>query len=681
MVGDGNKAAVSGTTTIASGAPIHIVSTDNGYFVFRVLKGMVIQKITISDEATPIDPATVVKPNIVTVAAAENGTVKVDKVQAFEGDVVTVTATPADGFALEAITVKAADESAIEVSAENTFVMPAQAVTVSATFTDTRVIYDFAAAAAAGENPANLNGGSANGAVFYGWESESKTYSKRQDYKGYTWAEGSVLPTECHVWRRSDRINGNMTAADAEVKGLNCPNQREMAINGLKAGQKVVIEYTGEGQMLYATGYDPANATAEPNTVAIVGDGNKAAISGTTAIPSGTPIHIVSTDNGYFVFRVLKNMVITKITISEETPIDPATVVKPNKVTLGTAEGGTIKVSQAQAFEGDKVYATFTPAEGYSPSGIVPTVKNDADEDVTSSITFGEDETGSYLIMPAFNITVSVVFQQLPKFYIIGGEKDWKLDDMTEMTYNKETDKYEYEIAPTTTIYFAFSDKQFTAEEAAAADAWKIFNSTNRYSLGAGDINATLNEIKSLTKGVDGAIILKKVKEGTSYKISVEKDFSAVTITGEEAPVLPYVVAGSSTELFGTAWDAAAEANAMKLNETTGKYEITYSNVTLSAGDILYKIVKDGSTWLPADNLILNIPAAGTYNVTFTFNPETNEITGVATDATGINGITVDGVSGDIFSDGKPVYNLSGQRVFKGYKGVVIKNGKKIVVK
>ena len=49
--------------------------------------------------------------------------------------------------------------------------------------------------------------------------------------------------------------------------------------------------------------------------------------------------------------------------------------------------------------------------------------------------------------------------------------------------------------------------------------------------------------------------------------------------------------------------------------------------------------------------------------------------------ATGINGITVDGVSGDIFSDGKPVYNLSGQRVFKGYKGIVIKNGRKIVVK
>ncbi|MBP3285589.1 MAG: DUF4957 domain-containing protein [Prevotella sp.] len=350
--------------------------------------------------------------------------------------------------------------------------------------------------------------------------------------------------------------------------------------------------------------------------------------------------------------------------------------------TVGECTGGTVKADKPYAAAGEKVYATFTPAEGYSPSGIVPTVKNDAGEDVTSSITFGEDETGSYLIMPAFNITVSAVFQQLPKFYIIGDMNSWDRTALTEMTYNKETDKYEYEYAPTTTVYFAFSDKQLTAEEAAADADWSIFNSTNRYALGAGNVDATLNETKSLTKGIEGTIVLNKVKEGTSYKISVEKDFSAVTISGEAAPILPYVVAGSSTELFGTAWAAAAEANAMTLNETTGKYEITYSNVTLSAGDIEYKIVKDGSTWIPdGENKKLNIPAAGTYNVTFTFNPETNEITGAATDATGINGIYVDGEAADIFSDGKPVYNLSGQRVFKGYKGIVIKNGRKIVVK
>ena len=99
--------------------------------------------------------------------------------------------------------------------------------------------YDFAAAAAAEENPANFNGGAATGQVFYGWEKADKTDSKRQDYKGYAWAEGSVLPEVCHVWRRSDRINGNVKEG-----GLFCPNDREMAIDGLKEGSKVQIFYT-----------------------------------------------------------------------------------------------------------------------------------------------------------------------------------------------------------------------------------------------------------------------------------------------------------------------------------------------------------------------------------------------------------------------------------------------------
>ena len=263
-------------------------------------------------------------------------------------------------------------------------------------------VYDFAAAAAAGENPENLNGSTANGAVFYGWEKEDKTYSKRQDYRGYQNYTGTNLPAECHVWRRSDRINNNV--ADG---GLKCPSQKEMAINGLSAGSKVVIEYTGDGEILYATGYNPDNPTAEPNTVAVVGDGNKAAISGATTIASGTPIHIVSTDNGYFVFRVLKGMVITKITISEETPIDPSTVVMPNKVTVADKiTNGTVKVSQAQACAGDEVTVTATPDEGYELESL--TVKDGADAEVTVS----EDNT---FTMPATDVTVTATFKKLPE--------------------------------------------------------------------------------------------------------------------------------------------------------------------------------------------------------------------------------------------------------------------------
>lgn len=63
----------------------------------------------------------------------ENGTVAVDAEEAEEGATVTITATPAEGYKLEAISVKNG-EADVKVSAENTFIMPAADVVVSATF-------------------------------------------------------------------------------------------------------------------------------------------------------------------------------------------------------------------------------------------------------------------------------------------------------------------------------------------------------------------------------------------------------------------------------------------------------------------------------------------------------------------------------------------------------------------
>lgn len=87
-----------------------------------------------------------------------------------------------------------------------------------------------------------------------------------------------------------------------------------------------------------------------------------------------------------------------------------------------------------------------------------------------------------------------------------------------------------------------------------------------------------------------------------------------------------------------------------------------------------YKVVaKNGDT-----DITLNEGDHATYDYFFEM-PE-GDVTISIVDATGINAISVDGAA-DIFADGKPVYNLAGQRVFKGYKGLVIKNGKKVVVK
>lgn len=69
-----------------------------------------------------------------------------------------------------------------------------------------------------------------------------------------------------------------------------------------------------------------------------------------------------------------------------------------------------------------------------------------------------------------------------------------------------------------------------------------------------------------------------------------------------------------------------------------------------------------------AHKAFLRVPAlSGAKFLSFTFGEET----------TGINGIT----ASDAEQNGIALYNLAGQRVAKGYKGLVIKNGKKYLVK
>ena len=69
-----------------------------------------------------------------------------------------------------------------------------------------------------------------------------------------------------------------------------------------------------------------------------------------------------------------------------------------------------------------------------------------------------------------------------------------------------------------------------------------------------------------------------------------------------------------------------------------------------------------------AHKAFLRVPASSSAKfLSFTFGEET----------TGINGIT----ASDAEQNGTALYNLAGQRVAKGYKGLVIKNGKKYLVK
>ena len=79
----------------------------------------------------------------------------------------------------------------------------------------------------------------------------------------------------------------------------------------------------------------------------------------------------------------------------------------------------------------------------------------------------------------------------------------------------------------------------------------------------------------------------------------------------------------------------------------------------------------------PEGNASIYIKEAGTYDVTFTFNQATKEVS-----ATAVPSVT-DGIS-QIASDiktKKVIFNLQGQRISAPKQGVYIINGKKVVLK
>lgn len=89
-----------------------------------------------------------------------------------------------------------------------------------------------------------------------------------------------------------------------------------------------------------------------------------------------------------------------------------------------------------------------------------------------------------------------------------------------------------------------------------------------------------------------------------------------------------YTVAGSVEAIFGTAWAADATANDMTVG-TDGVYTKTYEGVAIEANTTIeYKVVMnhswDNTNWgFNGNNANYVVNNAGTYDITFSFNPTT----------------------------------------------------------
>ena len=126
----------------------------------------------------------------VTIASTiTNGTVTTNKTSAVAGDTIKLTATPADGYALDSFSVTDANTNAITVT-NGAFTMPASNVTVSATFKETADTVNQKAAAAV------IAKITAIGTVAYSDESKAKIDDARSAYDTLAEAQKALVPEE-----------------------------------------------------------------------------------------------------------------------------------------------------------------------------------------------------------------------------------------------------------------------------------------------------------------------------------------------------------------------------------------------------------------------------------------------------------------------------------------------------
>lgn len=180
------------------------------------------------------------------------------------------------------------------------------------------------------------------------------------------------------------------------------------------------------------------------------------------------------------------------------------------------------------------------------------------------------------------------------------------------------------------------------------------------------------------------------VKETGTYSVTIQFDANNCTInatytkTGDAViGEKTWTVAGSP-EILGKKWLETATENDMIKQDDNVTYILTKTNLTLALGIYQYKICANhgwaenyGDDNDPEGNASIVITKAGTYDVTFTFNQATKEVS-----ATAVPSVT-DGIS-QIASDiktKKVIFNLQGQRISTPKQGVYIINGKKAVLK
>ena len=529
----------------------------------------------------------------------EHGSVTADKTTAHFGDVITLTATPVDGYQFGAFTVTSGGQT-VALSGNNTFTMPAGDVTVSATFT--AIGYSITL-------PATITGGTVTASKTTANVGEEITFtatpSAGYNFGAFTVTSGGQTVTlsgnETFTMPAGDvTVSATFTAIDYLVSVAATTNGSVTASKTSNAHVGDIITLTASpndgyqfgaftvtsnGQTITVTDNSftmpagnvtvSATFTAVGYTVGVATMTHGSVTASKTTANVGEEITLTATPNAGYTFgeyivtsggqsvTVSTNGTFTmpagNVAISATfTPIDYS-ITLPASIT-----GGTVTASKSTAHVDDEITLTATPVDGYQFGAF--TVTSNGQTVTVSDNTF---------TMPAGNVTVSATFTAIDYTVSVAATTNGSV------TASKTSNAHVGDII---TLTASPNDGYQFGAFTVTSNGQTVTVTDNSFTMPAGNVS-----ISATFTAINYSITLPTSITGGTVTASKTTANVGETITLTATPAAGYNFGAYTVTSGGQSVTVTNNTFTMPAGNVTvtATFESTSSAVTYSVGDVL----------------------------------------------------------------------------------------------
>ncbi len=464
----------------------------------------------------------------VTVNAGANGSANADVTEAKEGDIITITVDPDEGYELDEITGVTAT---MVDDTTYTFTMPGEAVTVNVTFvalpvedTDTAPVYP-------GEEPftktfkfEELFGGTVVEPTLYaitvGVGANGRAYTDVISAKEGDTVTLTVDPDEGY------ELN--------EITGVTATKVNDTTYTFTMPAEAVTINVSFKEIPVVIEKHNVSVGTVENGTVTL---------SATGEVDENTVVTVTATPaEGYQLVEILVNGTAidgTTFTVTEEAVVTAtfeALPVETDRITIPSAKNGKVTVDKEAPAAGEEVTITVDPDKGYELKKLE--VKDSEGNDVTV--------TDNKFTMPENDITISAEFEAIEykveievgkngdaeftvegeevEIAVIGDDIDISVDPNKNYTLKKITYSYVDEKGNTKTVTVRNKTFKMPAYDVVIEVTFEKKATSSSGSGGSGGglgiilpSDGTLTPEETITE-----IIFDDVAEGTWYEADID---------------------------------------------------------------------------------------------------------------------------------------------------------------